>query len=874
MKKIFQRENFILSLMIFSAIFLFSYKVSNAFTNPTQNPTGGVGSISIEASTPANTFYLKSNGNVGVGQTNPTEKLDVNGDVYIVGSGTTIGGATLANGWLKVGSSLAMDNNEIYFGTTGYFGTIGAYDLSINTNGSMKMLITSGGNVGIGKTPTTLLDVNGTVKAVAFEGPLSGSISAANVSAGNFGANTGGGNYSFPANVGIGTTSPSAKLHVNNPTGLYLTGINTSGNGANNATIIAQDYSQWIWQTATNWGVFWAGNDGAAYGRAPATNPNEIVFVGAGNTRASIDLDDGMMYVAGNVGVGTATPGAKLEVVGSTLTTRESVSYYKNLVHYGTTTPTMTGTLKVTFPKLWSATMMKMKIEGYNYNGGSRGTSWSVVVTGYNYSTGQVWVNYSAEISGAAPFNSVRLASDGTKNVVLLGTTASTWNYPQIAVTEFMGGYNSYTGWDSGWTISFITDETGITGVVTPVIDVFRNTSGNVGIGTVTPTEKLEVNGTVKATAFSGPLSGTITAANVSSGNFGANTGGGNYSFPANVGIGTTSPTVRLEVQSVAGGVMAPTALFGGNGGNASITINSAAAANYAYQTYAQGGVGKWEMGATGGNGDFYLNPTVQNGYNGATFFISRGGNIGLSNTAPAYKLDVTGDIHATGWLRTDGTQGWYSQTYGGGWHMQDTTWLRTYNAKSIWTSTGVLGSDGGLTIGYGGIATPAGGAIIAGNVGIGNTAPGYKLDVTGDMRASGKVLWGDGSTRTDTKDDAGALASKSGFFQTSAPVNYYAGASSWQHMIEARHSNDANNYAMQIAGSFFDQNVYVRKTNNSATTAWRQVVTSDMAGNTDTCRLVYYSGGATACAAGFYTWSGSASPSGYMLCCRVSNPI
>jgi hypothetical protein len=40
----------------------------------------------------------------------------------------------------------------------------------------------------------------------------------------------------------------------------------------------------------------------------------------------------------------------------------------------------------------------------------------------------------------------------------------------------------------------------------------FATSSGNVGIGTLTPTEKLDVNGTVKATAFSGPINGTVGA--------------------------------------------------------------------------------------------------------------------------------------------------------------------------------------------------------------------------------------------------------------------------------------------------------------------------------------------------------------------------
>ena len=93
-------------------------------------------------------------------------------------------------------------------------------------------------------------------------------------------------------------------------------------------------------------------------------------------------------------------------------------------------------------------------------------------------------------------------------------------------------------------------------------------------------------------------------------------------------------------------------------------------------------------------------------------------------------------------------------------------------------------------------------------------------------------VYWGDSFSRTDTKNDAGAAGSKSGFFQTSSPTNYYAGASSWQHMIESRHSNDGNNYSMQIAGSFFDQNFYGRKTNNSSTTAWFKFLTSATTGD------------------------------------------
>ena len=117
----------------------------------------------------------------------------------------------------------------------------------------------------------------------------------------------------------------------------------------------------------------------------------------------------------------------------------------------------------------------------------------------------------------------------------------------------------------------------------------------------------------------------------------------GTLTVAGNVGIGTAGPVAKLEVESSAGGVMLPTVLVGGNGGNASITINSAGTSNYAYQTFAQGGTGKWEMGATGdGNGNFYLNPNIQGGYANAAFFIYRNGNIGIGTTGPTTKLQVS----------------------------------------------------------------------------------------------------------------------------------------------------------------------------------------------------------------------------------------
>ncbi|HSD14528.1 MAG TPA: hypothetical protein VLB74_07760 [Flavobacterium sp.] len=117
------------------------------------------------------------------------------------------------------------------------------------------------------------------------------------------------------------------------------------------------------------------------------------------------------------------------------------------------------------------------------------------------------------------------------------------------------------------------------------------------------------------------------------------------------------------------------------------------------------------------------------------------------------------------------------------------------------------------------------------GNVGIGTSAPNYRLDL-----ANGTFGFGNSNTRTETRDNGGLqgnAGAQSGFFETSAPVNYPSGASSWWHLIDSRHSNSANNYALQIAGSFFDQELWFRKTNGSATTPWSRILTTSSGWNT-----------------------------------------
>jgi len=98
---------------------------------------------------------------------------------------------------------------------------------------------------------------------------------------------------------------------------------------------------------------------------------------------------------------------------------------------------------------------------------------------------------------------------------------------------------------------------------------------------------------------------------------------------------------------------------------------------------------------------------------NATNGLIVQYGNVGIDTTNPGYTLDVAGSAHAAdsyadNWFRVNGGGGIYWQQYGGGWYMQDSTWIRSYNSKPVYMSAGYdsgspagAGCGGGLGGGY-----------------------------------------------------------------------------------------------------------------------------------------------------------------------------
>ena len=108
--------------------------------------------------------------------------------------------------------------------------------------------------------------------------------------------------------------------------------------------------------------------------------------------------------------------------------------------------------------------------------------------------------------------------------------------------------------------------------------------------------------------------------------------------------------------------------------------------------------------------------------------------NVGIGTTTPGYDLDVNGDINFTGTF------------YQGGSPFVSSLW--TTGSDSLYYLSNVEVGTANLFV-----------DTTTGNVGIGKTNPAYKLDVTGDMYATGNITaYSDKRAKSDIKKIENAL--------------------------------------------------------------------------------------------------------------------
>lgn len=143
------------------------------------------------------------------------------------------------------------------------------------------------------------------------------------------------------------------------------------------------------------------------------------------------------------------------------------------------------------------------------------------------------------------------------------------------------------------------------------------------------------------------------------------------------------------------------------------------------------------------------------------------------SGTSPTFSTAYTSN-----WFRSTGNTGWYSQTHGGGWYMTDTTYIRAYGDKRVYTANTeqyAFYTAGGMTavkgfwhsaVNSNNYVLLAGGSyksladFAKGNAGASNrgvyvtngtvTAMTYYLNATINSGASGKLAYYSGTNSID----------------------------------------------------------------------------------------------------------------------------
>ena len=269
------------------------------FQHVNSNSNGNLSWYSYGTSSTVMTLQ-KSTGNLGIGTTNPSEKLDVVGNIYVEDGQTTGLGVILQNG------DRPMITRRWDAFTSGSYTGIGRWGLFMEvattflaspgtdyTNG----LVSLGGYTASG-TPQYNLTVN-----------------------------------NYTRRVGIGTTSPSTKLHVSHTAriddayGLALIENTSTGSGsdANSALNIKSKYG-------TSQFMQWE-NQGLRIGSRIVANgaPGDVYFT-AGSDNVKM-----VMKAGGNVGIGTSSPGEKLEVNGNIKAKDVTGLLYSNVTSFSGT---------------------------------------------------------------------------------------------------------------------------------------------------------------------------------------------------------------------------------------------------------------------------------------------------------------------------------------------------------------------------------------------------------------------------------------------------------------------------------------------------------------------------------------------------------
>jgi hypothetical protein len=428
-------------------------------------------------------------------------------------------------------------------------------------------------------------------------------------------------------NVGIGTTGPGSKLHIN--TGATYEVGSLSGSMLIEPTGVAfNGYGAGI--------VLGAGRGGRASGGAAIASvldsASDVDRSGLSffyhNSTFSDPRTEGMRLNAdGKVGIGTTSPTFKLHV--NSTDASDDVAY----IHHNNPAQSSGDVLKVRSDAGDNAGSALLNV--------ANNTGSALYVRGdRNVGIGTTSPGAKLEIKSGG---GIRISDDAAGRTLIIKPSLT-------------GQVHEFTSDNTAAGYSFSNNSSEFMRIAA---------DGNVGIGTTTPDARLDVNGGLNSThaIFSGQdgrglkLSTENTLNNDDGVVYDAQTSTGKHLFKVsgaekmridtsgNVGIGVTGPLDKLDVSN----------------GNIRISQTGNVAAQLILNTY-QSALGnatyKWfvEQTTSANSYSFQIgNGTTPYLHINSVLFGAAAGNVGIGNTSPNHKLDVTGDIYSSGQMLTKG---------------------------------------------------------------------------------------------------------------------------------------------------------------------------------------------------------------------------
>jgi fibronectin-binding autotransporter adhesin len=465
-------------------------------------------------------------------------------------------------------------------------------------------------------------------------------------------------------NVGVGTATPSYSLEVYG-TSSVLSAVATPTASWSAPHRLVNTY-------AANPGILsmlapnvTTGNSALTYIGKSLTSGNagQIHFTYVGDNDQSNMMSYGFYGVGGilnilkngNIGIGTSTPAVTLDVNGTVraATVNATTDLQVNGTSISTTyapkaSPVFTGVV--------SAPLGAVGAPTYTFTGDTNTGMWSPAADTVAVSTAgseRIRINSSGNIGigTTTPQKSLHIFHSTAEIGLRIegGSNGNSSNNPQFYLNAKANSPICMAYFKHPLYIGRSTNGGDVVNTTQPTI--VCTTDDLVGIGTTTPSYKLDVNGTINATGLL--INGTALSS-ATGGGFTASATSIAYTT-CNVGIGTTTPSYGLDINSncrVSGVFRAAQNV------NNQVTIESDGAENMSVMCRQAGGtdtvVGKMQF-------DGYTN--VDQSSCDIRFFtmsnsaaiaeqmvITKYGSVGIATSAPSalYKLDVNGAINAT----------------------------------------------------------------------------------------------------------------------------------------------------------------------------------------------------------------------------------